>query len=78
MPRGRRVAFVLRVAAEDALTLSISAGGLEVGAIDIPAGSWVERAIDIPASEAIAKTPIEVIAKNGARFSSFHYWLYAL
>ena len=70
--------LILRVAAERDVSLSISADGREAGVLEVPAGTWVERSVELPAPEADAEASIEVVAMNGGRFSSFHYWLYAL
>jgi hypothetical protein len=79
LPAGRRAVLVMRVAAEEALTLSVAVSGREAGSVDVPLGVWVERALELPGdpSSAPGDVTIEVTEKSGLRFASFHYWLYA-
>jgi hypothetical protein len=83
LPAGQIGRLVMRVTADTALDLRVSAAGREVGvaAIDEESG-WVERAVDLPAVPGGGATEIEVRAKarddGPARFGSFHYWVYGV
>jgi hypothetical protein len=71
--------MVMRIAADEALTLSIAAGDREIGTATIEPGPWAEITVPIPASVAAAKTPLTVTPRGvgDPRFHSFHYWFYA-
>jgi hypothetical protein len=79
LPEGKPVQMVMRGDAEDAVTLSVSAGDREIGTIDLEPGPWAERTITLPASVTAAKMPLTVTARGvgDPRFQSFHYWFYA-
>jgi hypothetical protein len=79
LPAGKAVRMVMRGAAEEAVTLTVSTSDRAIGTIEIPAGAWVERSILIPADVAAASTPLSIVAHgdDDPRFQSFHYWFYA-
>jgi hypothetical protein len=78
LPAGKAARLVMRVGADDAVTLTVSAGDHALGTIEIPSGPWVERTIEIPASAATTSTPLTVVVhgEDDPRFHSFHYWFY--
>ena len=67
----------MRVAADEDVTLTITAGGREVGKVTVPPWPWVERAVELPSEVTSSATPITVAAPQGAHFHAFHYWLTA-
>ncbi|MFO0754936.1 MAG: hypothetical protein U0359_00475 [Byssovorax sp.] len=88
---GKDGALVLRVGAEEPLTLVVSAGDREVGRVEIPPGAWVERSLPWPSWASAAPTALTVsvatpksdaqaltnLPDEPPRFASFHYWLYS-
>jgi hypothetical protein len=81
--------LVMRVAAEEPVTLRVSAGGEVAGSVVVPRAAWVELAVSLPPSSA-ARTRVDVVAldesglpaperarSRSRRFASFHYWIYA-
>ena len=79
LPEGKTARMVLRVGADEAVTLSIAVGDREIGTVEIPAGGWVERAVPIPASVTAATSILTVTARGEGepKFHSFHYWFYS-
>src|SRR5262249_16850368 len=81
--------LVMRVAAEQSVTLRVSAAGETAGSVVVPQTAWVELSLPLPPGTA-ARTRVDVVAIDasggpgtagarpaGPRFASFHYWLYA-
>lgn len=88
-PAARPSRLVMRVAAEQEVTLRVSAAGSVVGSLIVPRAAWVELALVLPPGLA-ERTRIDVVAldagglpaperarEKSRRFASFHYWLYA-
>jgi hypothetical protein len=77
--------LLLRVGAEEPLTLVVAAGEREVGRVEISPGSWSEKSLPWPSWASGASTTVTVsVARpegdaggEAPRFTSFHYWLYA-
>ncbi|WP_437725632.1 hypothetical protein [Sorangium sp. So ce861] len=67
--------LVMRVASDDGAELAISVAGAEAGAVEVPAGTWVERAVALPAARLAGATPIAITLRRGAGFHAFHYWI---
>ena len=69
----------MRGGSGEAVTLSVTANGSEIGTLEIPPGPWSEPSILLPASVTAASTPLTVTARGSGdpRFHSFHYWFYA-
>jgi len=60
-------------------TIDVRAGGDLVASFTIgeddpfSSATWTEQSFVVPAEDAKAKTPVELVARQGS-FSSFHYW----
>jgi hypothetical protein len=84
LPGGRAVRLVMRVGGEVPVDLAVRAGGRAVGVVPVTTeDAWEEPSIDLPADLG-GQVEIDVEARERddtppgkARFSSFHYWLYA-
>ncbi len=85
MKEGQAGQLVLRVGAEEPLTLVVAAGEREVGRVEVSPGAWSEKSLAWPGWASGASTAITVsvarpaldVAGEAPRFTSFHYWLYA-
>ncbi|MCK6586787.1 MAG: hypothetical protein L6Q76_04290 [Polyangiaceae bacterium] len=75
---GTPVRLILRVSADDDVSLTVTAAGRVIGTVSVPAWPWVERTIELPAEVVSEATPIQITAPRGAHFHAFHYWLAAL
>lgn len=69
--------LVLRVVADEPLTLVVRVDDEPVGDVEIPWSLWTEAALVLPADR-VGPTPhIEVAAtRPGTTFASLHYWLF--
>ena len=67
--------LVARVASDAGAELAISLDGQEVGAIEVPAGTWVERAVALPPARLGRRTEVAITPRAGATFHAFHYWI---
>jgi hypothetical protein len=84
-PEGNAGLLVLRVSAEEPLTLVVAAGEREVGRVELTPGTWSEKSVPWPSWASAAGTRVSVSVARGEgegaaeapRFGSFHYWLYA-
>jgi hypothetical protein len=70
--------MVMRVGADEPVTLSIAMGGREVGEVSLAGETgWVERAVELPAGGGKVAITVSAKAPRGGRFHAFHYWFYA-
>ena len=81
LPGGKPARLVMRVGAEAPVDLAVSAAGRAIGEVPVTTEDvWEEASIDLPADLA-GRTDVTVEARereaDKARFSSFHYWVYA-
>ena len=81
LPGGRAARLVMRVGAEAPVDLAVTAAGRAIGQVPVATEeAWEEASIDLPADLA-GRVEITVEARereaDKARFSSFHYWVYA-
>jgi hypothetical protein len=89
IPTQRAARLVLRLGADEPLRVRVLADGEEAGTLIVPASAWTDLEIPLPASRA-DRVKIDVVALDpngmpisprprgaGARFASFHYWVYA-
>lgn len=70
------VRLTMRLTAETPTQVTVTAGGKEIGRVEVPAAAWTERSIILPSLPG-GRTPIEVRVVNGqAPFGSLHYWFF--
>ena len=80
--------LVMRIGADEPVTVRVLAGGEEAGSLAIPSCAWIEAEIALPASSSPAARidvialdehglPVRLRSRSGPRFTSFHYWLIA-
>ncbi len=68
--------FVARLAAHEAVRLTLAVDGAVVSNIDLPASAWSE--VDVPMPKGLSgKRTIEITAPPGQTFGALHYWLFA-
>jgi hypothetical protein len=85
IPAGKAARLVMRVSAEAAVDLVVTAGGRPVATVPVTdASAWSEPAVALPADVGGGAVEVTVTAreteggeKAAARFGSFHYWVYA-
>jgi hypothetical protein len=66
--------LVMRVASDEGAEVAVFLDGKEIGAVTIPAGSWVERGIAVPAAGG-GLGRFEIAIRGGEGFHAFHYWI---
>ncbi len=70
------VRMTMRLGAEEPTSVNVTAGGEEIGSVDVSEGTWVERSVLLRALPG-GRTRVEVrVAKGQAPFASLHYWFF--
>ena len=85
LPPGKAASLVMRVTGEAAMDLAVTASGRPVATVPLSGTyGWWEPVMALPAElgggeieVTVTALPREGEASGGARFGSFHYWVYA-
>ncbi|MCC6554829.1 MAG: hypothetical protein IT372_17785 [Polyangiaceae bacterium] len=67
--------LVARVASDEGAELAVYLDEEEIGAIEVPAGTWVERSVALPPPRIGRGAAIRIALRKGASFHAFHYWI---